>query len=673
MFAVTISKIVGAAKHEHWSQVHTFKPSDKKLFSLGQLFLVVELSALESSEDAALDMPSFGKEVIQRFHEQYYGVEEKDKSAFDRLAEAMGEVSREFDQVASQLVAGVVLPTKISGKLGVLYLAGIGSGSAMLLRDGRLYRVLVSGRSKEAHGSGEVVTVSGFMHDDDVLVLGTGEFFNLVSPAIFKKALLLHDPPEISSALALYVHGSEDSSGMAAVIVKIGKELRPVTVSETGREEIEAAEALETVAVEEPEVQGGFFGLVKGGVRGGWSRVIRGAGRLRGRPTATLMQEPGEIVVRGEESRRRRLMFSIAFSLLILLGISILFGWRRRVEKEREQAFLSVWEVAEHQYKEARELLELNPLRSRALLLEAKQQIDEVLSDTETAYSREQRQRLSDRLEEISSMLERVSGEYRIEEARVFLDLELVRPNSYAEALGLHEDTLVVLDRVSGVLLRVGVANKSADPVGGGVLLSGASVAAVYAGRGFVVSESGVVEVSLTGKTSAVVVETDPEWKEIVDIKVFGGNIYLLDQGNGEIFRYQGVEGGFGPRYRWLGEGVTPDLSEATSMAIDGDIWVLKSDTILRFRRGVPEAFNISGLDLEFSNPLSIYTDDESERVYILDRGNRRVVVLDKSGEYREQYLWEGIETVSSLVVSEDERKILLLSGSMIYEIEIRG
>jgi hypothetical protein len=78
-------------------------------------------------------------------------------------------------------------------------------------------------------------------------------------------------------------------------------------------------------------------------------------------------------------------------------------------------------------------------------------------------------------------------------------------------------------------------------------------------------------------------------------------------------------------------------------------------------------------LDVDFSDPVSIYTDDQSARIYILDRGNRRVVVLDKNGEYREQYLWEGIETVSDMVVSEEEKKILLLSGSVIYEIELRS
>jgi hypothetical protein len=237
--------------------------------------------------------------------------------------------------------------------------------------------------------------------------------------------------------------------------------------------------------------------------------------------------------------------------------------------------------------------------------------------------------------------------------------------------ISLHNDELVVLDSSSEVLLHVDVIKKAASTVGGGTFLKGAKLAAVYSGRGFVFSNSGVVEISLANKTSSIVVEPDSEWGEIVDIDAFAGNLYLLGSSQGEIFRYQGAEGGFGERSRWLGEGVFPDLSKATSMSVDGDIWVLTDSEVLRFRRGSQEPFIISGLERSLKEPVSLYTDADSELIYILDRGNQRVVVLDKNGEYRAQYIWEGIETVTDMVVSEKEGKILLLSGSIIYEIEL--
>jgi len=99
----------------------------------------------------------------------------------------------------------------------------------------------------------------------------------------------------------------------------------------------------------------------------------------------------------------------------------------------------------------------------------------------------------------------------------------------------------------------------------------------------------------------------------------------------------------------------------------------LKSDgTILKFIQGKKEAFGVAGLDKPIKNPKAIFTNEDTEALYILDNGNSRVVVLEKSGEYHSQYLWSGISEATGLAVSEQENKIFLFSQNKIYAIEIR-
>jgi len=108
-------------------------------------------------------------------------------------------------------------------------------------------------------------------------------------------------------------------------------------------------------------------------------------------------------------------------------------------------------------------------------------------------------------------------------------------------------------------------------------------------------------------------------------------------------------------------------------MSIDASIWVLESSgRILKYTRGAKDHFVISGLDQPLSNPTVIFTDDDSENLYLLDKGNLRIVVISKSGEYHSQYLWSGISEVTGLIASEEEGKIYLLSGNIIYQIEIK-
>jgi len=71
-------------------------------------------------------------------------------------------------------------------------------------------------------------------------------------------------------------------------------------------------------------------------------------------------------------------------------------------------------------------------------------------------------------------------------------------------------------------------------------------------------------------------------------------------------------------------------------------------------------------------NALAVFTSDTVKSVYILDKENKRVVVIDKDGLYLSQYVWESELKPSQIVVSEKLKKILLLAEGKIYSLELR-
>ncbi|MCJ7793148.1 MAG: hypothetical protein MUP45_04190, partial [Candidatus Marinimicrobia bacterium] len=183
--------------------------------------------------------------------------------------------------------------------------------------------------------------------------------------------------------------------------------------------------------------------------------------------------------------------------------------------------------------------------------------------------------------------------------------------------------------------------------------------------------ERGIWEYDKETKRQKLVIEKDEGWGEILDLGAFGGNLYLLDK-KGEIWKYPAMETGYGVYRLWL-EGDKPNFSDAVAMAIDGSVWVLKENgTILKFTQGGRDSFTLSGLDKPLNNPTALFTDDDQENLYVLDKGNSRVLVINKSGEYHSQYRWQGLGEVTQLMASEEAKKILLLSGNKVYEIEIK-
>jgi len=68
----------------------------------------------------------------------------------------------------------------------------------------------------------------------------------------------------------------------------------------------------------------------------------------------------------------------------------------------------------------------------------------------------------------------------------------------------------------------------------------------------------------------------------------------------------------------------------------------------------------------------SFYTNESLKYIYFLDRDSKRIVVVVKDGEYKAQYVSDEIGNSRGLVVSEEERKIILLTSDKLFSIDLK-
>jgi hypothetical protein len=173
-------------------------------------------------------------------------------------------------------------------------------------------------------------------------------------------------------------------------------------------------------------------------------------------------------------------------------------------------------------------------------------------------------------------------------------------------------------------------------------------------------------------KETKEIIKNDSDWKNAAGLGVYFGNIYILDQVKGGIIKFVPAGSGYA-KSTYFTSGTAPDFSTATGIAIDGSIWIVEKDgTILKFTKGKADTFNITGLDKPFSSPTKIFTTPDFSNVYILDHGNGRIVVLAKDGNYKEQYQANVIRDANDFEVNESNKKIFILSGEKIYEINLK-
>ena len=160
------------------------------------------------------------------------------------------------------------------------------------------------------------------------------------------------------------------------------------------------------------------------------------------------------------------------------------------------------------------------------------------------------------------------------------------------------------------------------------------------------------------------------QWIQPQVLRSYGGNLYLLDSGLNQILRYEPNYGG-APEGYFTAPGAV-DLAGAVDMAIDGQIYILYADgRILKLVGGEPVPFEITGLYEPLQNPTAIFTNEETEFLYIADRGNKRILQLTKAGHVQRQLrAVEGsnaFDELKSLYAIERFHLLYFLSGDTLY------
>jgi hypothetical protein len=605
-----VVKIVSAPTRGNWSQVHVFTPEDEeKLQKRGQIFAVFCLKnvAFQSEEEIA----SVGKEIISRFHEEYYGFLEN--TAFSQLKKAQEQVLKEIlSEAKIEIISGAAIEN-------VFYLGITGLGKIILSRRGKTGFIL--------QGEEDLIKMaSGFLQSGDIFILGTKNFFEIIPFSTIETALKSGSAQRAGEILTPLVLGKED--GLASALILGAKE---------EEEKLEESRVLVTQPEKRKEIKKTIADL--------FLKIKR-----------AITQPPPE--------KPKKSYFTVALILLLILGVSMVFGSKERKKQEQEKKIEAVLEQVKAKKEEGEALLSLNPTRAREILKEAEVILSQIEKKKITSPQLEEVKK------ELKNSLDSVLKEYTVEE-KLFFDLELIKKGAKGSDMVLTEEQLVFLDSQNLAVYSLGIKNKNALILAGGEQLKDCLKIATFGNRVYILGPQGVLEGKLKTQNEKLemVVEKDKDWEEVKDLAIFAGNLYLLDKKG--IWIYPASGEGFGGKKGWLKN--PGDFSQAEEMIIDGAIWVIKKDVgVEKYLRGDKETFRIEGLDKPFLWPFGLYTSPDEERLYILDRGNSRIVVLDKNGQYYSQYKNPQITSAQSLVVSEKEGKIFILQAGKIYEIALK-
>lgn len=572
---LSFAKIVANPTHLGWSQV----------YSAGKLFAVISLEkSAETDEKDYLNV--LGKDILNTLEQEFFTLETKDQES---IRKAVLSTSQKIpEDVKVSFVSGAVVGN-------VLYLFILGSGKVDIKRGQTLGTLL---EAKEEEGK-ELKEASGFLQDQDIVILETKAFSDEISESSLLEFLEKPSIDEASENLAPLVHEKENPL-VSSILVsyKEGEEKEDEAIVEAIVEDKEKEEQKEEVvpAAETSSVFPKF-------ARPNFRRPLK----LRG---------------------ARSLIVLLIIVVIVIFAASIIFAVKKQENDKLIAAFNSVYPAAEKKYNEGESLLDLNQALARDSFLEAKKILDN--SKDEFPKDSSQGQQIENLSTKINSAL-KDTAKASEKEAK-----EVGKSESFYLSTVLDTKALSFAKDEKNV---------------------------------YYITSAGLFSLPNGSESEKSLAKNSDDWTSVGGLATYNTNLYVVEKSDNQILKFVNTGSAY-EKTGYFPASVKVDLSKAVSATIDNNIYVLFSDGgVSKYFKGAEVDFSIKGLDKSLKNPTQIYSNADFDNIYILDKGNSRIVVIDKTGSFKAQYLSKVISNAVDFEVLEKDKKIYILSSGKVYEV----
>jgi len=274
------------------------------------------------------------------------------------------------------------------------------------------------------------------------------------------------------------------------------------------------------------------------------------------------------------------------------------------------------------------------------------------------------RQDLQSKIDSLNQTLQKVSY---LENPKLLADLSKLNGNAQSQGLGRAGGNLIVFDSQNQQLYDLNESSGKGTAVK--TTLTAAKKIVGLDDKNAVIWDGNnqIYKYSLDKKTAASALTLA---EPITDMETYGGKLYTLRPQKNQIYKHFPTGDKFNS-----GSGVLKggnDLKNAVGLAIDGGFYILKTGgQIIHYLKGQPEDIKFIPLaNPALDAPLQICSYDQSNYAYILDGKNQRVVAYDNHGILKRQYTSKSFDNLKAMAVDGPAKKIFLLNGNKIFEID---
>ena len=644
LFAQT-GEIKGKSSQSFQTLSFQYTPEENPLRQMkGTLFFLVQVKEGSGEKSQAL-----AKQLFVTFKERFYSAAGSNlkvlEEALDLVKELIKQQGAEVDVAAANLWGSI------------LYIAKLGDAGAILIRDHNAKKIEVTKAASGSLQDGDNVFLAdaGFMKNADLTSLseqGTSEDFQDSLKSI-QEAVGGKEGSAFGVRLSIQEPVKVTKQPLVADLDKAGKKEEPTSI-EKGKYVIR-----EKIRLKIPKLA-----FLQG--KGEKAKELSKKGWLQTREyfrrasifvlTPWLPRTPGSLEEATLKKRQRiaQVVAVLAAILVISIGVNLI-NHTRRVNREKFQEAIS---LVESKLQDAKNLTDINPNQARSYIDEAKEQLAK-LSDKDPKVVKLN--------EDLATLLTQINKIFKVSLVEV-ADLSIMKGGIDTSELELSQNILFVLDSGTGSVYKVDTDSKDSS-----IFVSEKKGLQNFASVGefiYLQTTEGIYRIDSQSGLEKEMVGTSSDWKSPVAADSYLENLYLLDEEAKQIWKYVPVGAGLSAPRKYLTEELkTPPVS----FSVDGAVWIASKNGVFKYFDGKKAEFKVKNSPKKFSNITDLYTKAGLTKVYILDRGEGGVFVIEKaSGDYVGFYTAGELTNAEALVVNEAKKTVYVLGSDTISSFKLK-
>lgn len=580
-----VAHIVASSTETAWSQT----------YHAGGVTAIVSVQP-KKGQESHQSLSIVGKDLLNTFESEYFTLETKNLASIKGAVEATYNKSKDTHEIA--LIVSAVIQNAV-------YVVLAGKGRVLLIRSNTLATLL-----EQIEGD-DVLSASGFLEPDDVMILETLSFAEKVPTATLLETITTNTVEDAAEILSPTIHKEQAGSEAALLFSyheEAGSHALPISHAHEPQVAVppQSVEELEEAPLEEKEHE-----------------------HLQASVMEHAMPKR-----KSSLSHRQKIFLTIAVIIAVVFVGAIYFSLQKKQTNQNAALFASLYPPAEQKYEEGLGLKDLNP----SLAHDDFSQVKDMLVSAKSKFPSDSTQE-----KQINALLDKVNTE-----------LSAPTPTP-VPATDVTKATSTDDPYLAFVAKNTSAKYFTSDDT-----------------NYYYADSTGITKVTRVSSKTTQVIKNDSDWQLLGGFQTYLGNMYVVDTTDG-IDKYAGTASGFGTKTAYF-TGSTPDLSKVVSLAIDGSVWLMTSDgKISQYTKGKADSFTVSGLKLALASPTQIVTSVDDDNLYVLDPGNSRIVVITKStGAYVSEYHNDILKTASQIDVSEKNKTAFILSGGTISKMSLK-